>query len=80
MSCHNAYEVVASALKCKPEDLNTNSSRYRTHGWDSFGHLAVILALEQACGLLIDDASVEKYTTMSAIVELLENQCYVDTQ
>jgi acyl carrier protein len=80
MSCADPFEIVAEALRCKREDLNINSARYRTHGWDSFGHLAVILALEQASGILIDDASIEKYATMTAIVELFENQCYVEAQ
>jgi acyl carrier protein len=80
MSCPDPFDIVAVALRCEREDLSINSARYRTHGWDSFGHLAVILELERACGILIDDASVEKYATMTAIVELFEKHCYVEAQ
>ena len=80
MSCADPFDTVAEALRCEREDLSINSAKYRTHGWDSFGHLAVILALEQTYGISIDDASVEKYATMTAIVQLFENQRYVEAQ
>jgi len=78
MSCPDPYDIVADALRSKREDLNINSGKYRTHGWDSFGHLAVILALERTCGIAIDNASVEEYATMKAILELFEKQCYAE--
>lgn len=68
------FKIVAEALRCKPENLSVHSSMYHTHGWDSFGHLAVIQALEQAYGISIDDDSVEKYITMEAILKLHETQ------
>lgn len=40
---------------------------YRDHGWDSFGHVRVIVALEAAYGIRIDDDAIGKYTTMRAI-------------
>ena len=72
------FVIVAEALHCKPEELTADSSMYHTHGWDSFGHLAVIQALEQAFGISIDDASVERYTTMKAILELYETRQHDD--
>ncbi|MGA9768383.1 MAG: acyl carrier protein [Blastocatellia bacterium] len=74
MSPPHPFEIVATALRCNPEELTANSSMYHTHGWDSFGHLAVILGMESAYGISIDDASVERYTTMEAIIELYETR------
>lgn len=72
MSHSHPFEIVAEALRCKPEEMTANSSMYHMHGWDSFGHIAVIQALERAYDISIDDDSVEKYVTMKAILELHE--------
>ena len=67
------FEIVAQALGCSRASLSIESAMYRDHGWDSFGHIRVILALEKAYGSRIDDDSIEKYTTMKAILQLFEN-------
>jgi acyl carrier protein len=64
------FDLVAKALGCSPTSLSIDSAIYRDHGWDSFGHLSVILALEEAYGIRIDDNGVQKYTSMRAIQEL----------
>ena len=47
---------------------------YRDHGWDSFGHVSVITAIEEACEISIGDDEIKKYTTMKAVVELFEQR------
>lgn len=64
--------LVADALDCPPDSLNAESAMYRDYGWDSFGHLRVILALEQAYEIEASEANFKKYTTLRAIQELYE--------
>ncbi|MCI0393099.1 MAG: acyl carrier protein [Acidobacteria bacterium] len=66
------FKIVAKALGCSSESLSTDSAMYRDHGWDSFGQVNVITALEDAYGIRIDDEAIEKYVTMRAIQQLYE--------
>jgi len=63
------FTVVATALRCRRETLTPESGMYRTHGWDSFGHVNVIVALEDAYGLSIPNDEILSLNTMKAIVE-----------
>lgn len=66
------FELVANAIGCSPDSLSEDSAMYRDFGWDSFGHLSVILALEQEYGIEISDAAVESYKTMREILRCYE--------
>lgn len=61
------FDIVSKALGCPREALSAESEMYRDHGWDSFGHLKVIVALEAAYDLRINNETVERFTTMKAI-------------
>jgi citrate synthase len=67
-----AREVVAAALGCEKESLTEKSGMYRDHGWDSFGHISVITAIESALGVRIDNDAALRLTTMTAINEFFE--------
>jgi len=49
-----------------------DSARYRDHGWDSFWHVSIVIALEEAYSIRIDDEAIEKYATMRAIHQFYE--------
>jgi acyl carrier protein len=66
------FEIVANALSCSRTSLSMDSARYRDHGWDSFGHLKIIIALEEAYGIRIDNDEIERYATMKEIHQLYE--------
>ncbi len=66
------FGVVAAALGCAPGSLSNDSGMYRDHGWDSFGHVSVITAIEDALGISIPNDDVTKLTTMSAIVAFFD--------
>jgi acyl carrier protein len=51
---------------------------YRDHGWDSFGHVSVIAALEEAYGISISNDEVTFLRTLKAIVEFTKNLRGVD--
>lgn len=66
------FSVVAKALSRSRDSLSIESAMYRDHGWDSFGHVSVIAAIEEACGISVTNQDVLKYTTMRAIVALFD--------
>lgn len=70
----NPFSVVAQALGCSPDSLSLESAMYRDHGWDSFGHVGVIVALEKAYGIQIQNDEIMNLTTMKAIVKLSERE------
>lgn len=70
----NVFNVVAQALGCSPDSLSIESAMYRDHGWDSFGHVSVIAALEEAYGVRISNDEMMNLPTMKAIVELSKRE------
>ena len=70
----NPFNVVAQALGCSPDSLSIESAMYRDHGWDSFGQVSVIVALEEAYGIRIRNDEIMNLTTMKAIIELSERE------
>ena len=72
------FSIVAQALHCPRDSLSMESAIYRDHGWDSFGHVSVIVALEEVYGISIPNDEVMILTTMKAIVEFVERSRGVD--
>ena len=68
------FTIVASALHCHREALNLKSAMHRTHGWDSFGHLEVVLALERAFEISISNDEILQLTDMTSIVTFYNHQ------
>lgn len=63
------FDIVANALGCSRDSLSNESAMYKDYGWDSFGHVSVITAIEEACGINLGNDEFMKYTTMRAIIE-----------
>ena len=68
------FDVVAEALGCPKETLSEKSAMYRDHGWDSFGHVTIIAAIESELGISIDDDEVLNLMTMKAIREFFNRE------
>lgn len=66
------YALVAEALSRPREAITVDSAIYRVHGWDSLGHIALLLSLQKSYGIPFDEAAAEKYTTMRAIIDLYD--------
>ncbi len=64
------FSVVAQAIRCPRDSLSMESAMYRDHGWDSFGHVGVILALEEVYSISIPNDEMMILITMKAIVLL----------
>lgn len=67
------FAVVAEALRLPREALSMESRMYRDHGWDSFGHIGVIVALEDALDIKISDDLTMQLTSMRAILEFVQS-------
>ena len=63
------FDVVAGALGCARRSLSPESGMYRTHGWDSLGHISVIVALQEAYGFKISNDEMMRLDSMESIVE-----------
>ncbi len=66
-----AAKFVAAAIDCDPASLRPDSALAQHPNWDSLSHLNVMVMLEREFGVVIDDASIEKYSRLSAIEELM---------
>lgn len=67
------FALVAKAIDCDPEVLSEDSAMYRDYGWDSLGHVQVLLSLELYYSIQVDDEAVESSKTMRRILELYES-------
>lgn len=67
------FEVVARALGRPRESLTNESAMYRDHGWDSLGHLGVIMGIEEALGMSIGNDEAWTLKNMEAISKLFKN-------
>lgn len=76
-SNQDVFGMVARALGCAPELLSMESAMYRHHGWDSFGHVAIISALETAYQTSIPNDRIATLVTMRSIIEFV-NKLPVD--
>lgn len=65
-------EVVASALQLSPDALTDDLAFNSTPTWDSMNHIALILALEEAYGVMISDDDVVQLTTIGAISDFVD--------
>ena len=66
------FDVVARALQRPRECLTEESAIYRDHGWDSLGHLNVIMAIEEALGIAIENEEAWQLKNMKVIAEFFE--------
>jgi acyl carrier protein len=70
----NAYELVADALGCDVHTLTVDSGFNRLPAWDSFGHVAIMNALEEEFDIAIDDDAIAQFETMGSIIDLFQRQ------
>ena len=69
-----AQQVIAEILSCQVEELDDNSALGLTPQWDSLSHVSIMLFLEERFGIEINEQSLEKYRTMTAIKELFKDE------
>ena len=70
MSRLDPRTLIAAALDCDPASLTATSALARHPKWDSFGHLRIMIQLEESYGVEINDETIRKYETFTAIEAL----------
>lgn len=65
-------EIVAAAFEVDAGELDADSNSDTVPGWDSLGHLKLILALEDELGTLIEAEDVVRMLSIREILTILE--------
>ena len=58
----------------RPEDIGPEAMLNTVAGWDSLGHLNLMLYLEREKGLEISEENILKCTSVRGILELIETR------
>ena len=72
MSFENVRDIIVETLGCEAEQVTLEASLADDLGADSLAAVELVMALEEAGGVTIDDADVEKLKTVGDIVKYLE--------
>ena len=64
--------TIASAIGSSPTEIEPDSGLDTTVGWDSFGHLRIILDVEFEFGVQFDSSRIPELTTAELIQRELD--------
>lgn len=68
-------ELMALTFGIHPDTITRDTRREEIPGWDSVGHLNLMLALEGAFGLSLGIDDMTRLTSVDAILGYLERAC-----
>jgi acyl carrier protein len=58
-----------------PEDeIDENSSMIETIGWDSLGHIRVIMAIKEKLGVTFTPTEIANANSVKSIIEIIESK------
>ena len=66
--------MIADVLGVDPEQITMEAAAGQVEGWDSFGHLQVVLALEAEFGVQFDPQKIPELTTVAKLQAWLEGK------
>ena len=66
--------VIADVLGVTVEQVGASAAAGQLEGWDSFGHLQVVLALEAEFGVQFDPQKIPELTTVAKLQGYLESK------
>jgi acyl carrier protein len=66
--------VIADVLGLTVEQVSVSAAAGQLEGWDSFGHLQVVLALEAEFGVQFDPQKIPELTTVAKLQAYLESK------
>jgi citrate synthase len=64
--------LIASTLNVPVEQVTEDSDMTTLQNWDSLGHINLVLAIEEAYGVVVDEDAVVEITSVRAIREFVE--------
>lgn len=70
---HDVEALIASTLDVPVEQVTEDSDMSTLPKWDSMGHINLVLAIEEAYGVVVDEDAVVELTSVRAIREFLAN-------
>ncbi len=73
MEFEKVRDIIVETLGCEAEQVTLEASLSEDLGADSLAAVELIMALEEASGVTIDDADVEGLKTVGDIVKYLES-------
>ena len=72
MEFEKVRDIIVETLGCEAEQVTLEASLSEDLGADSLAAVELVMALEEAGGVIIDDADVEGLKTVGDIVKYLE--------
>ena len=72
MEFEKVRDIIVETLGCEAEQVTLEASLSDDLGADSLAAVELVMALEEASGITIDDADVETLKTVGDIVKYLE--------
>ena len=72
MEFETVRDIIVETLGCEAEQVTLEASLSEDLGADSLAAVELVMALEEASGVTIDDADVEGLKTVGDIVKYLE--------
>lgn len=73
MEFEKVRDIIVETLGCEAEQVTLEASLSEDLGADSLAAVELVMALEEASGVTIDDADVEGLKTVGDIVKYLED-------
>ena len=72
MEFEKIRDIIVETLGCEPEQVTLKADLVEDLDADSLASVELVMALEEACGLHIDDAEVAEFKTVGDIVAYLD--------
>ena len=71
MEFEKMRDIIVETLSCEPEDVKPESTLAEDLGADSLASVELVMALEEATGINIEDADLPKLKTVQDIMDYL---------
>lgn len=68
-------DAVSACLECDPAEVAEDAAIYRTLGWDSLAHIAIVTEIEALLNIQIPDTQIESLISVSALVDFAYASC-----
>ncbi len=69
----NGKDLISSALTRPAKDIPTHGHFSQVEGWDSLGHMRIILSIEQQIDRELTSLEMLEITTIESVGKILKN-------
>ncbi len=64
--------LIANCCQIEPSDVGDDAGVNATPNWDSFGHLQIMVCVEQEFGVVLDTKTIAQLTSYKDIIRYLK--------